>query len=202
MGLNTSPAQERLERWAQRLENLTVSPLTRDYPEANVPEAGKRPIEAFESLKLTPDALAAVQKLSETSGSAFLAFLTAFVVLVARLTGDEDIAIGTSSADDGRPFVLRVPLEASETFNQLQEKVEKVRDQPVETYHRSRKRVLTTYRPLQKVQQISYLYETCDPTSRRNPSRNEHRSSSASPPMMLRQPPKSILRTPSRRPIS
>ncbi|KAL1983041.1 hypothetical protein VTN96DRAFT_524 [Rasamsonia emersonii] len=125
MGLNASPAQERLERWAQRLENLTVSPLTRDYPETNVPEAGKRPIEAFESLKLTPDALAAVQKLSETSGSAFLVFLTAFVVLVARLTGDEDIAIGTSSADDGRPFVLRVQLEASETFSQLQDKVEK-----------------------------------------------------------------------------
>ncbi|GAD94481.1 alpha-aminoadipate reductase large subunit, putative [Paecilomyces variotii No. 5] len=118
-------AQERLERWAQRLQNLTVSPLTRDYPETQKPDVVKRAIEAFESLKLPQDAQSALQKLSQSSDSAFSIFLTAFVILVARLTGDEDIAIGTSSADDGRPFVLRVPIDAGESFEQLRTKVAK-----------------------------------------------------------------------------
>ncbi|KAJ9312678.1 putative alpha-aminoadipate reductase large subunit [Paecilomyces variotii] len=118
-------AQERLERWAQRLQNLTVSPLTRDYPETQKPDVAKRAIEAFESLKLPQDAQSALQKLSQSSESTFSVFLTAFVILVARLTGDEDIAIGTSSADDGRPFVLRVPIDASESFEQLRAKVTK-----------------------------------------------------------------------------
>jgi L-aminoadipate-semialdehyde dehydrogenase len=66
-----------------------------------------------------------LQKLSGSS-SGFTVFLTAFVILVARLTGDEDIAVGTSSEEDGRPFVIRVPIDASETFVQLYTKVEKV----------------------------------------------------------------------------
>lgn len=126
MGAEATRAQERLEKWAQRLQNLTVSPLTRDYPETQKPEEVKRTIEAFESLTLPQDAQAALKKLSQSSESAFSTFLTAFVVLVARLTGDEDIAIGTSSADDGRPFVLRVPINPSESFEQLRAKVTKV----------------------------------------------------------------------------
>jgi hypothetical protein len=125
MGAETVPLQERLERWAQRLQNLTVSPLTRDYPDIQNQEGPKRAIEAFESLKLPNDTASALQKLSGTS-SGFTVFLTAFVVLVARLTGDEDIAIGTSLGDDGRPFVLRVPIDSSETFLQLYTKVQKV----------------------------------------------------------------------------
>jgi L-aminoadipate-semialdehyde dehydrogenase len=124
MGVETASLQDRLERWAQRLQNLTVSPLTRDYPENQKADL-KRAIEAFESLKLPKDVHTRLQKLSGSS-SGFIAFLTAFVVLVARLTGDEDIAVATSSAEDGRPFVLRVSIEQSETFKQLYSKVENV----------------------------------------------------------------------------
>ncbi|KAA8648719.1 hypothetical protein EYZ11_004228 [Aspergillus tanneri] len=123
MGVESAALQERLERWAQRLQNLTVSPLTRDYPETQKQELPKRAIEAFESLRISRDSLSQLQKLSGSS-SGFTVFLTAFVVLVARLTGDEDIAIGTSSGDDGRPFVLRVPIDPSETFLQLYTKVQ------------------------------------------------------------------------------
>lgn len=123
--VESASLQERLERWAQRLQNLTVSPLTRDYPDNQKPEQIKRVIEAFESHQLPNEAQLALKKLSGTS-SGFTAFLTAFVVLVARLTGDEDIAIGTNSSEDGRPFVLRVSIDLSDTFLQLYGKVEKV----------------------------------------------------------------------------
>lgn len=125
MAVGTASLQDRLERWAQRLNNLTVSPLTRDYPDTQKPDS-KRAIEAFESLKLPKETQLALKKLSGASSSDFTVFLTAFVVLVARLTGDEDIAVGTSVGDDGRPFVLRVPIEASETFAQIYTKVDKV----------------------------------------------------------------------------
>ncbi|KAL4932255.1 L-aminoadipate-semialdehyde dehydrogenase [Aspergillus undulatus] len=128
MGAESVPLQERLERWAQRLQNLTVSPLTRDYPDNQNQELPKRAIEAFESLKFSKDTASALQNVSKTS-SGFTVFLTAFVVLVARLTGDEDIAIGTSASEDGRPFVLRVPIDASETFLQLYNKVQKAYDE-------------------------------------------------------------------------
>ncbi|CAG7949805.1 unnamed protein product [Penicillium olsonii] len=114
--------QDRLEAWAQRLNNLTVSPLTRDYPDTQTTD-NKRAIEAFESLQLPKESQSQLQKISGSS-SAFTVFLTAFVVLVARLTGDEDIAVGTSSDEDGRPFVIRVPIDASETFVQLYKKVD------------------------------------------------------------------------------
>ena len=126
MGVESVSLQERLERWAQRLQSLTVSPLTRDYPDNQKPDQVKRVIEAFESFKLSKDAQLALQKLSGPSSSGFIAFLAAYVVLVARLTGDEDIAIGTSSNEDGRPFVLRVSIDPSDTFLQLYGKVEKV----------------------------------------------------------------------------
>lgn len=126
MGVESASIQERLERWAQRLQSLTVSPLTRDYPDNQQPELARRAIEAFETTKLSNDIQLAVEKVSGSPSSGFIVFLAAFVVLVARLTGDEDIAIGTSSGEDGRPFVLRVPVDSSETFLQLYSKVEKV----------------------------------------------------------------------------
>lgn len=126
MGPGSASLQERLERWARKLQNLTVSPLTRDYPEIQSSALPKRTIEAFEYLELPKDSQLAVQKLSGPSSSGFTVFLTAFVVLVARLTGDEDIAVGTTSSDDGRPFVMRVPIDPSETFHQLYAKVDKV----------------------------------------------------------------------------
>lgn len=124
MAVGAASLQDRLERWSQRLSNLTVSPLTRDYPDTQ--QDGKRAIEAFESIKLPQETQLALKKLSGSSSSDFTVFLTALVILVARLTGDEDIAVGTSVGDDGRPFVLRVPYDASQSFGQLYAKVDKV----------------------------------------------------------------------------
>ncbi|KMU77277.1 alpha-aminoadipate reductase large subunit [Coccidioides immitis RMSCC 3703] len=125
MGAEGASVQDRLTRWAQRLKNLTVSPLTRDYPETTPsgPDVSKRAIEAFESLKLSSEVQAAISKLSGPGDSGFLVFLTAFVVLVSRLTGDEDIALGTSSESDGRSFVLRVPISQNESFAKLYSRV-------------------------------------------------------------------------------
>ncbi|KAJ5665881.1 uncharacterized protein N7477_008329 [Penicillium maclennaniae] len=124
MAVGSASLQDRLERWAQRLDNLTVSPLTRDYPDTQQPDI-KRAIEAFASIKLPKETQLALKNLSGPSSSGFTVFLTAFVVLVARLTGDEDIAVGTSVGDDGRPFVVRIPIDASESFAQLYTKVDK-----------------------------------------------------------------------------
>ena len=55
--------------------------------------------------------------------SKFIILLTALVVLVSRLTGDEDIALG-SREDNGLPFVLRMALDAKESFAQLLARVE------------------------------------------------------------------------------
>lgn len=124
MTAGTASLHDRLERWAERLNSLTVSPLTRDYPDTQKQD-GNRTIEAFESVTLPKDTQLALKKLSNSSSN-FTVFLTSFVILVARLTGDEDIAVGTSVGDDGRPFVLRVPIDASESFLQLYAKVDKV----------------------------------------------------------------------------
>ncbi|KAF3481347.1 L-aminoadipate-semialdehyde dehydrogenase large subunit [Arthroderma uncinatum] len=131
MGIESGALQERLQRWAQRLKNLTISPLTRDYPESTSTGSSKRAIEAFESLKLTSDEQSAVKKLCKSKESTFLVFLTALVVIVSRLTGDEDIALGTSSENDGRPFVLRIPINHSETFAQLLDRVTKIYEESV-----------------------------------------------------------------------
>ncbi|KAI9839556.1 MAG: large subunit of alpha-aminoadipate reductase [Sarea resinae] len=113
-----------LARWAERLKSLTVSPLTRDYPEPAQSEAEsvRRPIEACLTLSLPQSTQDALQQLELTDGnqshSSFTVLLTALALLVSRLTGDENVALGTS-AEDGNPFVVRTPVTASEPFTEL-----------------------------------------------------------------------------------
>ena len=70
-------------------------------------------------------ALERLQNIENQPHSKFIILLTALVVLVSRLTGDEDIALGLSKCN-GLPFVLRTALEAKESFAQLLAKVEKL----------------------------------------------------------------------------
>lgn len=93
MAVGSASLQDRLERWSQRLNNLTVSPLARDY---DAQADSKRAIEAFETLKLSQETQSSLQKLCGPSSSQFTVFLTAFVLLVARLTGDEEYVIAFS----------------------------------------------------------------------------------------------------------
>ena len=116
-----------LARWADQLKDMTVSPLTRDYPESTPDEAtkGRRPIEGVEILAASPAVSTAINSLHEL-GSLHDLLVTAFVVLISRLTGDEDIVIGVNAETDGLPFVLRVQLTPGESFSQVLSKIKQV----------------------------------------------------------------------------
>jgi len=111
--------------WAERLKDATVSPLTRDYPEVTSDNVPKRPIEAVESLAAPPSTRAAVKKLSAV-GSPVTILQTALVVLVSRLTGDEDISIGTNGAPNSPAFVLRIAMTPAEKLSELVPRVAQI----------------------------------------------------------------------------
>ncbi|OAG38875.1 hypothetical protein AYO21_06906 [Fonsecaea monophora] len=114
--------EERLAWWTQLLQDQTISPLTRDYPEVTTENVHKRPIEAAESLAApitTRDALKTLSSLASFT----TVIQTTLIVLVSRLTGDEDISIGTNAKTNGPPFVLRTAVAASEPFSQLLKRV-------------------------------------------------------------------------------
>ena len=116
-----------LERWAKRLQNLTVSHLPSDYTRPSPP----RLVEAAVSRSIEPEVQLALFRLAiQGTGdsqrtSSFTILLSAFIVLVQRLTGDEDISIGTSS-EGGDPFVLRTKIAAADSFNALLNNVKQV----------------------------------------------------------------------------
>jgi L-2-aminoadipate reductase len=116
-----------LERWAKRLQNLTVSHLPSDYTRPSPP----RLVEAALSRSIAPEVQLALFRLviqgtnDSQSTSPFTILLSAFIVLVHRLTGDEDISIGTSS-EGGDPFVLRCRLTSADSFTTLLRAVKQV----------------------------------------------------------------------------
>lgn len=116
-----------LERWGKRLQNLTVSHLPSDYTRPSPP----RLVEAALSRSIDPEIQLALFRLAlQGTGdsqptSSFTILLSAFVVLVQRLTGDEDISIGTSS-EGGDPFVLRAQISPADSFATLLARVKKV----------------------------------------------------------------------------
>jgi L-2-aminoadipate reductase len=115
--------QDTLAWWAQHLQDQTLSPLTRDYPEASTEYGSKRAIEAVESLSAPSSTTTALKELSKL-GSLTYVIQAALVVLVSRLTGDEDISIGTNASINAPLFVLKTTVTASESFRQLLERVE------------------------------------------------------------------------------
>lgn len=116
-----------LERWAKRLQNLTVSHLPSDYTRPSPP----RLVEAALSRSIDPEIQLALFRLAlQGTGdsqptSSFTILLSAFLVLVQRLTGDEDISVGTSS-EGGDPFVLRAQISPADSFATLLARVKKV----------------------------------------------------------------------------
>ena len=101
-----------------------------DYPEhpQSAPESARRPVEACETLAISPDVQAALKKSwknGEKQYSSFSIFLSALVALVSRLKGDEDISVGTSKGN-GIPFVLRTAVDLNEEFAKLVARVEEV----------------------------------------------------------------------------
>lgn len=139
---------DQLQRWRDRLHNLTVSPLTRksqndartqsshtendpgDYPDPShlAQEVARRPIEACETLEIPEDLQSApqqLQRINDAQCSTFSLLLSAVVLLVSRLTGDEDIAVGTRHGS-GVPFVLRTAVDLTEPFSKFFDRVQKV----------------------------------------------------------------------------
>jgi len=116
-----------LERWAKRLESLTVSHLPSDYTRPSPP----RLVEAALSRAIDPEVQLAILRLifqgpnDSRSITPFTILLSAFIVLVQRLTGDEDISIGTSN-EGGDPFVLRCRIAPTESFTTLLDRVKQV----------------------------------------------------------------------------
>ncbi|KAK5944156.1 large subunit of alpha-aminoadipate reductase [Knufia obscura] len=114
-----------LEWWADKLASPTVTPLTRDYPEPSQESDSKRPIEALETLSAH---CAGISKLSKTHDTNVL-LLSTIIALVGRLTGDEDVSVGTNIGPDGPATVLRLSLTASEIFEQLLGRVKSAIDE-------------------------------------------------------------------------
>jgi len=116
-----------LERWAKRLDNLTVSHLPSDYTRPSPPKL----VEAALSRAIGPEVQLAILRMifqgpnDSLSITPFTILLSAFIVLVQRLTGNEDISIGTSS-EGGDPFVLRSRIAPSEPFTTVLNRVKQV----------------------------------------------------------------------------
>ncbi|RPB13900.1 large subunit of L-aminoadipate-semialdehyde dehydrogenase [Morchella conica CCBAS932] len=118
----------RLARWEERLRSLTTPSLPTDYVRPDPP----RIVEAVHSVAVPEGVRLALLQLGILDGSnpvpPFTVLLAAFAALAARLTGDEDIALGTS-AEGGEPFVLRVVVAAGTTFVGLLGEVKKLETQ-------------------------------------------------------------------------
>lgn len=121
-----------LDWWAEKLSSPTVTPLTRDYPETSHENVPRRPIEAQESLVVKSQGLVSLSG----SKNVNIVLRTALFVLFGRLTGDEDISLGTNIEAEGPQVVLRLPLTASESFDQLYSRVDsalkEVKTRPVD----------------------------------------------------------------------
>lgn len=123
--MTTDSLPARLARWEERLRSLTTPSLPTDYVRPDPP----RIVEAVHSVAVPEGVRLALLQLAILDGSnpvpPFTVLLAAFAVLAARLTGDEDIAVGTS-AEGGDPFVLRVAVTGAMTFVGLLGEVKKV----------------------------------------------------------------------------
>lgn len=117
--------QARLQRWEDRLRNPTTQSLTTDYVRPDPPHL----IEAIYSVTIPETVRTALLQLSILDSSnplsPFTILLAAYVVLSFRLTGDEDINLGTSS-ETKEPFVLLTPVNGQATFQSVLNKVKEV----------------------------------------------------------------------------
>ena len=118
--------------WQRQLENISPLNLATDRP--------RPPVQTFrggrESLRLSQDLTRALKELSRKQGaSLFMTLLAALQILLYRLTGQDDIAVGSPIAGRSRAeiedligfflntLVLRTKLSSDATFLQVLEQV-------------------------------------------------------------------------------
>ncbi|KIW44701.1 L-aminoadipate-semialdehyde dehydrogenase [Exophiala oligosperma] len=125
------PNEDHLNWWTSLLQNQTLSPLTRDYPEATSGNVHDWAVGAVEALSAPASTTEALKKLGSLGPTVTL-LQTALVVLVSRLTGDEDISIGINSVENGPAFVLRTSVTPTEPFSQLYTRISDISNEAVE----------------------------------------------------------------------
>lgn len=121
--MSSDAGDANLAWWTSQLQDQTISPLTRDYPEITSDNLHKRSIEAVESLTTPGPTADALKTLSSLAPSVNVV-QAVIVALVARLTGDEDISIGANAASNAPAFVLRTSISPSEPFSDLLKRVQ------------------------------------------------------------------------------
>lgn len=131
-------ANERLAKVVARLQNLPSISLPTDYPR---PTGANKVIEAAHVAQLSEQTSLSLLKLAlygesesvedddsvdENRPSAFHLLLAAFTVLLHRYTGDTDVVIGSSSATERDPLVLRISVEPTDPFWAVVRRVQQV----------------------------------------------------------------------------
>ncbi|KAG7086589.1 putative NRPS-like protein biosynthetic cluster [Marasmius oreades] len=133
-------SSSRLARVITRLQNLPSIALPTDYPRLS---GSNKLIEAALNAELPEQTSSSLLKLAlfnENEGisddesvdepehrpSPFHLLLAAFVVLLHRFTGDTDIVIGSSSATDIHPLVLRLSIDPTDPFWAIVRRVQQV----------------------------------------------------------------------------
>lgn len=59
-------------------------------------------------------------------GTDFITALTVYSLLTYRLTGDDDITIGTNTADSQQEFVIRFTVDPTKTFEQFKQQISQI----------------------------------------------------------------------------
>lgn len=122
----TTADAERLKRVIARLQSLPSIALPTDYPRP----PSHKVVEAIQQAELDPKASLCLLKLAlfddghdeehqaahETQPTPFQMLLSAFTVLLHRYTGDNDLLIGSSSAQVKDPLLLRLSIEPTDPF--------------------------------------------------------------------------------------
>jgi len=138
--LQGPPLEKHLTYWTEHLANLPTLELPLDHPRPAVHSARGATLAFSLSSSLT----AQLNQFSRNEGvTLFMVLLTAFVCLLARYSGQDDLVIGTPLANRSRPefeqligcfantLVLRADLRGNPTFRQM---LQRLRDVCLDAY--------------------------------------------------------------------
>jgi amino acid adenylation domain-containing protein len=133
--LRTRAAKEQLGYWHRQLEGLTGLPLRTDHPRPDS-WSGRG---ARQALSLSTELSERLRSLSRAEGvTPFMALLAAFQCLLYRITGHEDVAVGSLIANRNQvqverligmfanTIVLRTDLSGDPSFRELLQRVRNV----------------------------------------------------------------------------
>lgn len=129
---DTAVLEERLERWKTRLNALTELQLPTDYPRRIHPHSHIHVVEAEKTFAMPEDLCTRLKQLASDMSreiemspvTPFTLVLSAFVILVHRYCGEDDIVVGSTSGVN--PRVLRLAVSGALTFADVVRHVKEV----------------------------------------------------------------------------